>query len=412
MNFEIRSASFQQPLKLRVSNPSTAFPFCLMLTFLVVLAISAYEIPQANAGQSQDHSSGHPVKARPLETPKSAAPIDEELIQAAKSGDLAHVKTLLKKGAEVKAVGAHGETALGSAAREGHTEIVELLLDAGADLRATSDKYYGKTALIGAADKGHLEIVQLLLKRVSQDNWKEAGLNPALWAAVRKGHLEIVKVLLEKDPDNNAKHRCDTGLTVAAETGQLDVVKLLLDRGADVNARHPDGTTALMHASRGGHVEMVKLFLGRGADVNAVNNMGETALTFGRDRELLSGSRGGGSRGRVEVAKMLIDSGALHKWDVYRILFWVINGGNSEIAELLLKGADLNFNFDKKTNIPFEPPLIWAARGGEAKVVRILVECGADINIKDPVGRTALKMARDQGHEEIVEYLKANGAKE
>jgi ankyrin repeat protein len=412
MDFEIRSASLQQPLRLSKLRSLKSLPFGLVLFLLFVLHVPAYEIPQANAEQSQEDSSGDPAKSRVREIPEAPRPIDEQLLTAAEKGNLVQVKTLLKEGAEINAKGVHGETPLMLAARKGHLDMVNFLLGAGADVHARNKKHPWQwtTALTSAADGGHAEIFQLLLEKIDHDRVKDFALLQALVAAARKGHLQILNVLVDKDPEKNAPgSRGDMALVAAAEAGQLEWVKLLLDKGFDAKARDGNGTTALMRASRGDHVEVVKLLLDRGADVNAMNCNGETALTFGH--KLVSRSSGR-SESRIEVARLLIDRGARHSWDVYRILFWVANGGDSEIAKLLLKGTDINFNVDKNTNTPFEPPLLWAARGGEAKVVRLLVESGADINIKDPVGRTALKMAKEHGHKKIAEYLRVNGAKE
>ena len=75
-------------------------------------------------------------------------------------------------------------------AASGHLEVARVLLDAGADQNAASQD--GLTALIAAARHGHLEVVQLLLEA---ENVATAGGETALMAATENGHLEVVRVL-------------------------------------------------------------------------------------------------------------------------------------------------------------------------------------------------------------------------
>ena len=83
---------------------------------------------------------------------------------AARGGHTETVQLLLDKGANANAADSYGRTALHGAAWGGHTEMVQLLLDKGANAKAaTSD---GRTALHGAAWRGHTETVQLLLRAV------------------------------------------------------------------------------------------------------------------------------------------------------------------------------------------------------------------------------------------------------
>ena len=85
---------------------------------------------------------------------------NQELIDAAYSGDIKEVKALIAAGADVNAKNNYGFTALMEAALMGHTEIAKALIAAGADVNAKSNR--GETALMDAASMGHTEIVKIL----------------------------------------------------------------------------------------------------------------------------------------------------------------------------------------------------------------------------------------------------------
>ena len=79
---------------------------------------------------------------------------------ASKEGHVELVEMLLNNGANVNAKNSYGVTALHIASREGHTDIVAMLLEKGADVNAKTN--WGDTALMAASWKGHKEIVKLL----------------------------------------------------------------------------------------------------------------------------------------------------------------------------------------------------------------------------------------------------------
>ena len=104
------------------------------------------------------------------------AGVNEDLIEAAKRGDLQEVSHLLDKGADVNAKNNEGASALFLAALKGHIEIVHALLDKGADVNAKSNK--GGTALMVASLNGYGEIVQALLVRVPTSMPKTMAAKP------------------------------------------------------------------------------------------------------------------------------------------------------------------------------------------------------------------------------------------
>lgn len=121
--------------------------------------------------------------------------MDDDLIGAAKRGDVAAVQALLAKGANVNAKDNYGDTALMEASAKGHREVVQVLLDKGADVNAKT--YRGHTALMPASNEGHREVVQALLDKGADVNAKDNDGWTALIYASSKGHHEVAQVLLE-----------------------------------------------------------------------------------------------------------------------------------------------------------------------------------------------------------------------
>ena len=91
-----------------------------------------------------------------------AAGDNTPLMQAAADGDVSMTKILLEFGADPNAVNARGETPLGFSVVWNHPEIVQLLIDAGADVNSTSDFGTGQTLLNSAEISGYTEVARIL----------------------------------------------------------------------------------------------------------------------------------------------------------------------------------------------------------------------------------------------------------
>ncbi len=176
-----------------------------------------------------------------------------QLISAARSGDVATVKQLLAAGVSPETRDLTGMSPLLAAGFGGHAEIVQLLLDKGADVNETHDG--GATALQGAAmgppplgqgGKGNVEVVKLLLGRGAEVNAKDGMGSTALHQGALYRHPDVVRLLLAKGADVNAKDNLGyTPLHRAAQNNSLDVAKVLLEQEADVNAKTKDGQSPL-----------------------------------------------------------------------------------------------------------------------------------------------------------------------
>lgn len=170
----------------------------------------------------------------------------------------------------------------------GVSEIVQQLLDMGANLEATDDR--GWTPLMNAANSStSLKIVQLLLDRGAQKEAKSShGSTPLMIAASNSKSPEIVQALLRDGANIEAKD--NDGWTplmrAASHSSTLEVLQLLIDHRANLEAENNDGRTALMLAARlSQHPEMVQLLIDQGADVNARCKDGNKAIDYAKENE-------------------------------------------------------------------------------------------------------------------------------
>ena len=176
---------------------------------------------------------------------------EEELVVSCRENNLIDVERLLQRPQDPNGGG------LVVAAKNGHLEVVRLLLEAGANKDAANR--FGDTALMIAIKNGSRKVVQLLTD-AGADKDAAKGLGAAaLMIAAESGHLEVVRLLLEAGADKDAATQDrQTALMFAAENNRLKVVRMLLEAGADKDVMNRNGETALMIAHQNGYRKVVR----------------------------------------------------------------------------------------------------------------------------------------------------------
>ncbi len=149
--------------------------------------------------------------------------LDEDLLTAARKGDIAEVKALLEKGANLEAKSRYGQTPLFFAARNGHEELVKFLLSKGASPNV-KDTFYKSSLISAAADKGYTNVVKLLLDAGS-DSAAEA-----LETAVSRGNKDMAAMILASAKLTAAD--LTSALTAAEQARQTEVADMLKKAGA------------------------------------------------------------------------------------------------------------------------------------------------------------------------------------
>jgi ankyrin repeat protein len=279
---------------------------------------------------------------------------------AAARGDRDAVKALLKNAADVNAAQGDGMTALHWAAMNGDVDLAQMLIVAGANVKATT-RLGSYTPLYLASQQGHGAIIQALIK---------AG------GDVKAG-----------TPNGT------TPLMVAAASGELDAVKALVDGGSDVNAK--DGVrlqTPLMYAAASNRAAVITYLASKGADVKATSKVSDLANL---SRE------GAGFGGNPQVPGAPGGQGAPGA-----------QGAQAGGRRGPMPGVDRNYNLNELIVAHGGlTPLLYAVRQGYLESTTALLSAGADVNGESAGDRTSpLLMAIINGHFDLAKVLLDKGA--
>jgi ankyrin repeat protein len=350
--------------------------------------------------------------------------------QAVQWGDVETVKAMLVKDNKLATSKvSNGNLPLQTAADSGNQVIADILIGAGAKLDIEMAAALGKKAevaamlkvkpwlvkapnrpLQSAAEHGHVEIVKLLLDRGADPNLDDghgfSGRHTPLSHAVTAGYFEVAKLLCESGARTDvAGFRGGENLfDYAVDRCEVRFVKLLLEHGADVNSADDKGETALHVVAGRGDLAKAKVLLDFKADVNATSDSGLTPLLYALSTQ------------HDSMCEFLIARGA--KLDIFSACAL----GKYAEATALLKSAPQLVNARDK--IRDWPLLLWAARGGDRRLVELILALGADPMARAPeldsedrkpnskpegatkyLGETALHVAVNFRRQEIARLL-------
>jgi ankyrin repeat protein len=287
-----------------------------------------------------------------------AAPDGAPLADAASRADLAGVRALLRRGAEVNAAQGDGMTALHWAASKGNAEMVGVLLKAGASVKTTTR--------IDSATPLHLAAA--------------AGSAPALDGLIAAG-ADI----------NAVTAPGTTALMLAAAAGSPDAVKVLLAHGANPNARESaKGHTALMFAAAANRTDAVKVLLELGADADAMTTVFDLMdVAMPADRAAAQNAATKAQRDAAEAARR----------------------GNPNTRPTI---AGVDRGYEDNELVAAQGGLTalhFAARSGHQQTAAALVERGVGVNrLSGGIQASALVFAVVNGHFDVAMYLLGKGA--
>lgn len=390
----------------------------------------------------------------------------QTLIATADRGEkITKERELIKSDSDINSQNSYGHTALFEAASEGKTEVLKLLIKAGADTEIQAF-YDGRTALINwAYHKGKSEIGRILIRGGANIDFqiKKYDGETALIAAVN--NVQALKILIAAGASLDLQNkRGESALMKAAVYGSTDALKALIKAGANVDLSDESGSTALIIAATKGNVVEVELLLKAGANVNERNSYGKNALFRAYNAETVQTLLQAGcdfttlkrneitpldhaiSRRKKDIVQLLIKAGANpHLASLFESSFkggkWLVdlvgeqsidmksqNGDTAlirlfheentfkavnfkAIKFLINSGASLDLqNNQGKTALMYTGSAKYGEKDRDCEGIKILLEAGANIHIRDLDGYTALTHAVEQGQLQATETLIKAGA--
>jgi ankyrin repeat protein len=438
-----------------------------LLIAVSLLGADAGRLPLVDAAKRSDKEALRSLIQKKTDVNAAEPDGTTALHWAAYRDDLESADLLLKAGAKVNAANDLGATPLWNASQNGSAAMVKRLLDAGANPNLAL--LAGETPVMVASRSGYPKVVEELLAKGGNPNAHGTRGQTALMWAVSQQHPEVVKVLIAHGVDLKARsdvynevmavpphgylpynltvpHGGETALMFAARVGDLESAKLLIAAGANVNDADAWGVSATTLAEHSGFSNLVLFLLDKGADPNAASN-GFTALheaIMRRDEKVVAAlldhhadpnfpvktftpTRRSSDDFHFEPALV----GATPYWLAARFT-------EPNIMRLLVKaGADPKFvhhadwvaeqgfgGVSRKENVNAAMAAVGMLRVSpwvelekfdrEAltlESVKLAVELGADLNLINTDGRTALDAAKALRFQSVVDFLVAKGAK-
>jgi len=284
------------------------------------------------------------------------------LFRFARRGDISGVTRLVQQRLDVNTTNLCDQTALSIACENGHTAVARYLLDNGAHVS------YGRThPLIAAVRYNHYDCVKLLLENHADPNCRDLGTETPMSVALQKhlGNIKLILLLVQYD-------------AIPSESFHDDISVQLLEHA---KAEHTNAIEKLING-------------------NFINLTVENTFLAAFDFAFQRGSK-------IELAeKILLNESYSQIEELYPKAAYYSAKKNwlNILSKLLEKGVDVNALTKGQT------PLCAAGKKGHDYVISLLLDNGADPNVPDNTGTTALHCAVEYDDTSTAEMLLSAGA--
>ncbi len=330
------------------------------------------------------------------------------LMSAVRYDDMPMVQTLLRLGADPLKAQANSYTPMMQASWLGHTRMLRLFLDLGADINQQDEQGY--TVLMRVADNGsddgkqkrYIDALRLLLAEGAaldlKNNQQKTALEMAEAKAEKKADNELIRLALRKAA---ATRNLAAPFNAASASGTLmsailrsDVagIESLIRHGADANQK-TDFETTMSAAARSWKLESIKALIENGAAVDLKDSAGNTALNYACLHDI-----------GLEMARYLADKGADINGRTNQQqtpLMWAAASGAVGAMDFLLRrGAKKDLQDENGSTA-----IMMAVLNDRAAAAAFLIDCGADANIRNNDGKTPLEVAEEQNKSAVAAAL-------
>ena len=273
-------------------------------------------------------------------------------------------------------------------------EEVQKLIASGADLNTTSKNDRKNTFLMRAMFDKRLDLVEELIKNGADVNIPNDRGETAIMYGVEMGSEKMTSLLINHGADVNWIDM-DKESVLMKGLSHKSIVQMLVNAGADVNHKDFNGTSVLMKAVKQRCQESVSFLINHGADINARNNYGESPI-----KEALINKD-------ISMVGMLIEAGA--DLSVYKKgIIQAIAIGDERLVKLMIeKGANLNIRWKHKNS-----PVMYAVHHDKENIASILIDAGVNLNLKNKYKYTLLRQLYRRGNMDMVRYVYRKGGRD
>jgi serine/threonine-protein phosphatase 6 regulatory ankyrin repeat subunit B len=282
------------------------------------------------------------------------------------------------------------------------------------------------TALMIAAMQGHMDMLDPLINNgANLDLQCDIGMTALMYAA-HEGHVDMVDRLINNGA--NLDLQCNDGMTalmIAAHEGHVDIVDRLINNGANLDLQCNNGMTALRDASEQGHFKIVKLLINSNADADKLDKNNQNALLIASraarklEIQIKCPEYGWDSEeketydSKLEMYRKIMDLLACHSSDVNctdskgnTALYYATHKVFLSTVDSLIKnGADVNI----QNNAKLTPLILTAHSKKRLQIARRLIEAGANVNLKDFNGNTAAHIAIKNNNFDVYSLIAMSG---
>ena len=413
-------------------------PHAVLATLLVALALTACGGGATASVPVQPPTSLAQTPTTPVPTPTTRSAelttLNEGLRAAAWTNDVTEARRLITLGADVNAKDETQQSAYLIATSEGYLDLLRLTLAHGAQVD-DKDSWNG-TGLIRAAERGHALVVgELLRAGINRDHINRIGyqaIHEAVWLgddtpeyattvrvlAVGGVELDRRAPSAELTPLEMARQIGHTGaagiletitsaarpadpdaaLLQAAEVGDANAVAIALRAGANIEARDAHDRTALLLAATYDQIPVANVLVAMGASPNALDDRHDTPWLVT------------GVTGSVAMLEALLpanpDLTIRNRFGGLSPIPASERGHVDYVRRVVLTGVDLNHVNDLGWTALLEAVILGDGGPNHQEVVQILLAAGADRDIADRAGVSALQHAEQRGQNEVARLLR------
>ncbi len=306
-------------------------------------------------------------------------------------GETQILEQLLQQGADIRATDPEGNTALHRAASKGQLKSARILVQNGAALNRKNKK--GETPLYLAALNGHRKLAEWLLKQGADTRPATRKGGTALLAAIRSGHPDIAALLADRPLDDRDLHRA---LLEAIQRRMDKLAVRLLPRDKLAPLKDKLGRSLLWHAADRGLDRLAAALLHKHpADIDVADKSGHTPLARAvyRGYPNLSDRL---IRNKARLDRVTRDGNNL-------AMLAVLSGKPRMLKKMLAYPTNIN-----QRNAHGDTAVMLAAAAGNAEMVRLLIDAGADLQMRNKSDLTAEQVALQAGHDAVAELIRNN----